>query len=167
LLASLFVLGRLAEKQKNLGKDEMLSMIQFGASEMFQSKNSTVTDDDIDAILAHGESKTAEGLKKLASLGDIESLQSFTFDTKPTQSLHEFEGEDFSKKTVAQTWIAPAKRERKTDSYNISNYYAQLRPEMSAGASLEPLPSPSNIAVCLCNLGRRGAQHISTRSMIM
>lgn len=124
--------GRLAEKQKNLGKDEMLSMIQFGASEMFQKTNATITDEDIDAILERGEAKTADGLKKLASLGDIESLQSFTFDTKPKQSLHEFEGEDFSKKSISETWIAPAKRERKTDSYNISNYYNSLRPEQVA-----------------------------------
>ena len=42
---------------------------------MFRSKEATLTDEDIDVLLAKGEAKTKEGLEKLKSLGDIESLQ--------------------------------------------------------------------------------------------
>lgn len=54
--------GRLQEGEKKLGKDDMLNMIQFGAEKMFKSKSATITDDDIDAILERGESKTAEAI---------------------------------------------------------------------------------------------------------
>lgn len=91
----------------------MLEMIQFGAEKMFRSKDATITDADIDTLLAHGEKKTAEGLAKLKSLGDEESLQSFTFDTKPEKSMMEFEGQDFAKAPNAFNWIAPPKRDRK------------------------------------------------------
>lgn len=40
-----------------LGKDEVLNMIRHGASHVFASKDSEITDQDIDAILAKGEKK--------------------------------------------------------------------------------------------------------------
>lgn len=40
-----------------LGKDEMLSIIRHGATHVFASKESEITDDDIDAILERGERK--------------------------------------------------------------------------------------------------------------
>jgi len=100
-------------------------MIQFGAQEMFKSKDSTITDDDIDAILARGEAKTAAQQDKLKELPkeSLQSLQSFTFDTKPTTNMHEFEGENYSQQHVADSWIALPKRERKAD-YNINKYYS-------------------------------------------
>lgn len=117
--------GKLADATKKLGKDEMLKMIQFGAQEMFRSKDATITDDDIDAILARGEAKTAEQKAKLqqAPAESLASLQSFTFDTKPTTNMHEFEGENYAQQNVADSWIALPKRERKAD-YNINKYYS-------------------------------------------
>ena len=50
--------GRLAEKNASLSKDELMSMVRFGADQIFRSKDATLTDDDIDAILARGEEKT-------------------------------------------------------------------------------------------------------------
>ena len=38
---------------------------------MFRSKDSTITDDDIDAILAHGAEKTEKGKEKLSKLSDV------------------------------------------------------------------------------------------------
>ena len=35
----------------------MLSMIRYGANHVFASKESEITDDDIDAIIAQGEKK--------------------------------------------------------------------------------------------------------------
>lgn len=44
-----------------LGKDEMLSIIRHGATHVFASKESEITDDDIDAILERGERKVSLG----------------------------------------------------------------------------------------------------------
>lgn len=50
--------GRLVDPSANkLGKDEMLSIIRHGATHVFASKESEITDDDIDAILERGERK--------------------------------------------------------------------------------------------------------------
>jgi SWI/SNF-related matrix-associated actin-dependent regulator of chromatin subfamily A member 5 len=44
-------------KQNQLNKDEMLNMIRYGANQVFASKDSAITDEDIDTILLKGESK--------------------------------------------------------------------------------------------------------------
>lgn len=50
--------GRLVDPSMNkLGKDEMLSIIRHGATHVFASKESEITDEDIDAILERGEKK--------------------------------------------------------------------------------------------------------------
>lgn len=46
------------DNQKNaLNKDEMLNMIRHGANHVFQSKDSEITDEDIETILRKGEEK--------------------------------------------------------------------------------------------------------------
>lgn len=53
-------IGRLVDPSANkLGKDEMLSIIRHGATHVFASKESEITDDDIDAILERGERKVS------------------------------------------------------------------------------------------------------------
>lgn len=50
--------GRLVDPSMNkLGKDEMLSIIRHGATHVFASKESEITDEDIDGILERGEKK--------------------------------------------------------------------------------------------------------------
>ena len=50
--------GRLIDQNTNkLAKDEVLSMIRHGAEQVFASKDSTITDADIDAILESGEAR--------------------------------------------------------------------------------------------------------------
>lgn len=50
--------GRLVDNSSaKLGKDEMLGMIRHGADHIFASKESEITDEDIDAILARAEAK--------------------------------------------------------------------------------------------------------------
>ncbi|CAI9261075.1 unnamed protein product [Lactuca saligna] len=44
-----------------INKDEMLQMMRFGAEMVFSSKDSTITDEDIDRIIAKGE-KAVVGL---------------------------------------------------------------------------------------------------------
>ena len=116
--------GRLVEKGKQLGAEEMLKMIRFGADEVFKSKDSTITDDDIDAILAYGEEKTAAAAQTLESIGPLQLMQSLSFDTPADTNIHSFEGADYTQGGKArspsdeQAWIELPKRKRSTKSYN-------------------------------------------------
>jgi hypothetical protein len=57
--------GRLVDsKQNQLNKDEMLNMIRYGANQVFASKDSAITDEDIDTILMKGETKVSVVLYK-------------------------------------------------------------------------------------------------------
>merc|ERR1712241_1017563 len=118
--------GRLAENKANLGKDEMLGMIRHGAKHIFASKDADIMDEDIDNILAMGEKKTKEEEKKLSKLGES-SLRTFTLDTKPEDSVYNFEGADFREKQrdeIGKNWIAPPKRERKAN-YAVDAYFRE------------------------------------------
>ncbi|KAL8775854.1 MAG: hypothetical protein Q9194_003565 [Teloschistes cf. exilis] len=109
-------------------KDELLTMIQHGAEKVFESKGPTgalasksdLSDDDIDAILRHGEERTAQLNARYEKLG-IDDLQKFSSD-----SAYEWNGENFAanvKKDVGIAWIHPSKRERKEQSYSMDKYY--------------------------------------------
>jgi SWI/SNF-related matrix-associated actin-dependent regulator of chromatin subfamily A member 5 len=111
-------------------KDELLSMIQHGAERVFQTKGAfgalaendgELNDDDIDAILNAGESRTKALNARYEKLG-IDDLQKFT-----SESAYEWNGEDFAarKKDIGVNWINPAKRERKEQIYSIDKYYKQ------------------------------------------
>ena len=54
--------GRLVDSHQKVGNQEMLSMIRHGAEKVFNSKDATVTDDDIDDILARGEQKVSNAV---------------------------------------------------------------------------------------------------------
>ncbi len=45
------------DSHQKVGSEEMLSMIRHGANIVFSSKDSMITEDDIDTILARGEKK--------------------------------------------------------------------------------------------------------------
>ncbi|SZF06304.1 unnamed protein product [Blumeria hordei] len=111
-------------------KDELLSMIQHGAEKVFNTKTATgilaekgseLNDDDIDDILKHGEQRTAELNARYEKLG-IDDLQNFA-----SESAYEWNGQDFTsrKKEINISWINPAKRERKEQSYSMDKYYKQ------------------------------------------
>lgn len=51
------VLGRLVDNKNALNKDEMLNMIRHGANQVFASKDSAISDEDIDTILQKGEAR--------------------------------------------------------------------------------------------------------------
>jgi SWI/SNF-related matrix-associated actin-dependent regulator of chromatin subfamily A member 5 len=124
--------GRLAEAQKTLGKDEMISMIRYGANEIFAGKDATITDDDIDTILQKSEEKTNEFNEKLGKLGES-SLRNFTMDTE-SASIYEFEGENYRGKQVRSGimgWIEPPKRERKAN-YQVDLYFKEALQQGSA-----------------------------------
>lgn len=53
--------GRLAQKHKALSKEEILGMIKFGAQEIFKKSDANdITEADIDAIIARGQSKVTK-----------------------------------------------------------------------------------------------------------
>jgi hypothetical protein len=57
----ILLLGRLVDNAANkLGKDEVLNMIRHGASHVFASKDSEITDEDIDRIMEKGEKKVTK-----------------------------------------------------------------------------------------------------------
>nr|XP_044996164.1 probable global transcription activator SNF2L1 isoform X3 [Jaculus jaculus] len=114
--------GRLIDQQSNkLAKEEMLQMIRHGATHVFASKESELTDEDITTILERGEKKTAEMNERLQKMGES-SLRNFRMDLE--QSLYKFEGEDYREKQKLGMveWIEPPKRERKAN-YAVDAYF--------------------------------------------
>ncbi|XP_038306755.1 probable global transcription activator SNF2L1 isoform X4 [Canis lupus familiaris] len=116
--------GRLIDQQSNkLAKEEMLQMIRHGATHVFASKESELTDEDITTLLERGEKKTAEMNERLQKMGES-SLRNFRMDTE--QSLYKFEGEDYREKQKLGMveWIEPPKRERKAN-YAVDAYFRE------------------------------------------
>jgi SWI/SNF-related matrix-associated actin-dependent regulator of chromatin subfamily A member 5 len=133
--------GRLVDAANNkLGKDEMLGMIRHGADHIFASKDSEITEEDIDAILAKGEKKTEEMKEKLEALGES-SLRNFTLDSNPESSVYKFEGEDYreKQKLAGLAWIEPPKRERKAN-YAVDQYFREALRVSEPKAPRAPRP---------------------------
>uniref|UniRef100_A0A8B9RJ99 SWI/SNF-related matrix-associated actin-dependent regulator of chromatin subfamily A member 5-like n=1 Tax=Astyanax mexicanus TaxID=7994 RepID=A0A8B9RJ99_ASTMX len=152
--------GRLIEQQNKLGKDEMLQMIRHGATHVFASKDSELTEEDISTILERGAKKTAEMNERMEKLGES-SLRNFTMDTSGAEtSLYKFEGEDYrEKQKVRETmfysacpdvlsllinlsmmeWIEPPKRERKAN-YAVDAYFREALRVSEPRAPKAPRP---------------------------
>ncbi|RPA78581.1 putative SNF2 family helicase/ATPase [Ascobolus immersus RN42] len=137
--------GRAQQAAKQAAsKDELLSMIQHGAEKIFSSNKeggivmakASMTDDDVEELLKHGEERTAELNARYSKLG-LDDLQKFTSD-----SAYEWNGEDFAKKektNIGLTWIHPQKRERKEQHYGIDQYYkGMLNPGTAKAAEAKP-----------------------------
>lgn len=120
-------MGASAQPQtaKGTSKDDLLNMIQFGASDVFNKQGGDGEDDefDLDGILEKSEQKTSKLSERYSKLG-LDELQKFASD-----SAYEWNGEDFKKKGTEKigglTWINPAKRERK-ENYSIDMYYKDV-----------------------------------------
>ncbi|XP_051125916.1 ISWI chromatin-remodeling complex ATPase CHR11 isoform X2 [Andrographis paniculata] len=129
--------GRLAE-QKTVNKDELLQMVRFGAEMVFSSKDSTITDEDIDRIIAKGEEATAELDAKMKKFTE----DAIKFKMDDTADLYDFDDEkdeskfDF-KKIVSENWIEPPKRERKRN-YSESEYFKQTMRQSGPAKPKEP-----------------------------
>ena len=119
--------GRLQEQNKGLSKNEMLSMIRFGADAIFENKSGTVTDEDIDAILGRAVDVTAEMEEKIKDNAN-NTLLTFDYEAEE-ESLYTFGGKDFSNKAkqgAKLNWIAPPKRNKGKKTYNTDEYYRAL-----------------------------------------
>ncbi|KAK9267815.1 hypothetical protein L1049_010251 [Liquidambar formosana] len=118
-------------------------MVRFGAEMVFSSKDSTITDEDIDRIIAKGEEATAELDAKMKKF--TEDAIKFKMDEStfyyPLHIMCLFsvlllkdENKFDFKKIVSENWIEPPKRERKRN-YSESEYFKQT---MRQGAPSRP-----------------------------
>ncbi|KAG1145180.1 hypothetical protein G6F37_008896 [Rhizopus arrhizus] len=131
-------------KSKAASKDELLTMIQHGAENIFKDSSDAAIgfDDDIDEILRHGEEKTAELNSKYSNL-QIDDLKNFS-----SESAYKWDGEDWSHKRKAESvglsWLGPAKRERKAN-YAVDDYYKEaLRTGSRTPSTKAPRPKKYN-----------------------
>lgn len=122
--------GRLKEKDK-LSRDELLVAVRFGADKIFKSKDSSITDEDIDLIIDAGKKKTQELNDKLqdADKGDL-----LDFKLDGSSNMQTFEGVDYSSNALAAakaeaellSILDVGKRERTTvANYNENKLYAE------------------------------------------
>ena len=147
--------GRLQENKKNLGKDELLAMVRFGAEKIFDSSSTTITDEDVDAIMARGEEETKALNSKMQGFTE----KAIQFSMGAENSLYDFEDEEDKKvdslpegidmKTIiSSNWIDPPKRERKKN-YNETDYYRNAmaqaaRPAKASGPKIAKLQQMSD-----------------------
>jgi SWI/SNF-related matrix-associated actin-dependent regulator of chromatin subfamily A member 5 len=86
--------GRLQDQEKKLSKDDLLDTLRFGADKIFRSKDSEVTDEDIEQILEQGRKRTEEMAQSLKE-ADKGDMYDFKLDGSTCQI---FEGTDYSAK---------------------------------------------------------------------
>jgi SNF2 family DNA or RNA helicase len=152
--------GRLVDSNNKLDKDAMLNMIRHGANYVFSSKETDITDKDIDDVLAEGEKRTEEMKNSLEKLGESQ-LRKFKIDSneggggpagedgangdekgEATFSVYNFEGEDYRKKqgdNFGIKWIEPPKRERKAN-YAVDAYFREALRMGEPKAAKAPRP---------------------------
>jgi SWI/SNF-related matrix-associated actin-dependent regulator of chromatin subfamily A member 5 len=126
--------GRLMEQNTKLSKDELMTMVKFGAEEIFKSKNATITEEDIDALLAKGEERTEAMKEKIK--GDMQhNLANFTLGGDEG-SLYDFSGalagDDGG---GGHVFLSLPQRERKRN-YDVNGYFRDaLKSDSSKGKS--------------------------------
>ncbi|KAI5004690.1 hypothetical protein ZWY2020_031933 [Hordeum vulgare] len=117
--------GRLSG-QKTVNKDDLLQMVRFGAEMVFSSKDSTITDEDVDRIIAKGEETKAALDAKMKKFTE----DAIKFKMDDTAELYDFDGDkeedsaDF-KKIVAENLVVELPRRERIKSYNESEYFKQ------------------------------------------
>lgn len=137
--------GRMSNaKSKAASKDDLLTMIQHGAENIFKDTDTTGhIDDDIEEVLKRGEERTAELNSKYSNL-NIDDLKNFS-----SESAYQWNGEDWSHKRKAEgvglSWLGPAKRERKAN-YAVDDYYKEaLRVSSRTPSNKAPRPKKYNV----------------------
>jgi superfamily II DNA or RNA helicase len=117
--------GRLVDQNRALSKNEMLAMIKYGADEIFKSKAATVTDADIDAIIAKGEQKTKELENKISK--NATDLLSSVVDDETNFDMWTFDGVDYKNSKIGPAqrlgFLEPPKRQKNKQTYNEQDYF--------------------------------------------
>jgi SWI/SNF-related matrix-associated actin-dependent regulator of chromatin subfamily A member 5 len=96
--------------------------VRFGATRIFSSKEATITDEDIDAIINRGNDRTKEQTDKLKQVG-VSNLANFSL-TSEESNLYEFEGKTFdsTKPNGGFDFVQLPKREHK-QNLDVNAYY--------------------------------------------
>jgi SWI/SNF-related matrix-associated actin-dependent regulator of chromatin subfamily A member 5 len=133
--------GRLQGKEK-MSRDSLLDAVRFGADKIFKSKESSITDDDIDLILNIGKQRTEQLNEKLQE-ADKGNMLDFKLDGGVT-GTQTFEGIDYSKMGQTQSEIFGildlGKRERRQVAYNEDHSYRQMSAPKREKAKEPKLP---------------------------
>ncbi|KAG1678034.1 hypothetical protein FOA52_000830 [Chlamydomonas sp. UWO 241] len=117
--------GRLTENSAKVNKDDLLSMVRYGAELIF-SGTAGVTDADIDAIIAKGESETKALNDKMNQFTNDAMKFSMDGGVGDYKDKDEDEGvPDLDFKTIAASnWVDPPERKRKkVVNYNENDYF--------------------------------------------
>mmetsp|Transcript_10607 Transcript_10607/g.13179 ORF Transcript_10607/g.13179 Transcript_10607/m.13179 type:complete len:381 (-) Transcript_10607:1226-2368(-) len=128
--------GQLTQQEKNNIKTEiLLNAVRFGADKVFRPVTAEITDEDIDAIVARGQKRTAELEAKLAQAdkGDI-----LDFKLDGNIQSQEWEGLNYSDLLTMQQkpfLLDTGKRERKKSSTVL--YADQLESQFEEQRALE------------------------------
>ncbi|KAH6768383.1 chromatin-remodeling protein 11 [Perilla frutescens var. frutescens] len=118
----------------NLTSESKARHSLFGAEMVFSSKDSTITDEDIDRIFTKGEEATSELDAKMKKFTE----DAIKFKIDDTADLYDFDDEKFDfKKIVSDNWIEPPKRERKRN-YSESEYFKQTMRQSGPARPNEP-----------------------------
>mmetsp|Transcript_22804 Transcript_22804/g.58023 ORF Transcript_22804/g.58023 Transcript_22804/m.58023 type:complete len:1052 (-) Transcript_22804:484-3639(-) len=140
--------GRLSDNAASkVGKDDLLSMVRYGAELVFSSEASNITDADVEALIAKGEKDTAALNAKMQQF--TENAKAFTLDGG-MQSIYDYKDEDDEapgidfKSLVGNNWVDPPKRERKrllnySEDYQRANQKGGKQ-ERPAGPRLPKMP---------------------------
>ena len=141
--------GRLQDKEKKMSKNDLLDTLRFGADKVFRSKESTISDADIDLILEEGRKKTEELNSKLQS---AEKGDMYDFSLDGGMKSQEFQGVDYSDKNNQRNtdfsdialmgFIDPGKRERKTIINYAENIAHLIDDDGNVGGSNKPMGGP-------------------------
>jgi len=95
--------GRLQNQNAAASKDELLSMIRFGAEQMFKSRDEEITDEDIEILLNRGEQKVHSLTSKMESDCQM-TLANFSIGIEDS-NLYEFEGVNYTVQPSRQLYL--------------------------------------------------------------
>lgn len=132
--------GRLQDKEKKMSKQELLDTIRFGADKIFRSKESSITDEDIDRILEEGRKRTEE-MSETLQVAEKGDLYDFRLDGGMSSQI--FEGKDYSSREARQAelnalsglaFIDTGKRERKA----IASYSETIARQQAEESDRKP-----------------------------
>jgi SWI/SNF-related matrix-associated actin-dependent regulator of chromatin subfamily A member 5 len=120
-----------SQSSSKLGSKDIGSMIRFGADEIFRSKDTTVTDEDIDEILKKGSDRTSQMKISLEKESKLRFDQFSLIGDFGSTSIFDYEGKDFRQDralSISTTeFVDIGKREvRPQQTYNVNEYYRSV-----------------------------------------
>ncbi|CAI5726104.1 unnamed protein product [Hyaloperonospora brassicae] len=127
-----------------MSKDELMTMVRFGADEIFNARGSMITDDDIDAILARGEERTESTKGKIAP--DMQ------------HNLANFSLSGTTAMPTPEACMSPGRGRERKSNHNEDEYYRQ-----QAGLSKPKKPKKRLVENCRKELTRLIKEALPTR----